>query len=68
MVASGLSGKQIAHKLAISIKTVDGRRRKIREKLNLDSVADVVRFAIKKKLVQLNDEPNTKPDPFAFPQ
>ncbi len=64
MVASGLSGKQIAHKLGISIKTVDGRRRKIREKLNLNSVADVVRFAIKKKLVQLD----TEPDPFAFPQ
>ena len=36
MVAGGLSSKQIAYQLGISVKTVDGRRRRIREKLHLN--------------------------------
>ena len=51
LVAEGYSGKEIAYKLGISIKTVDGRKRKIMEKLELHSVADLTRFAIKKGLV-----------------
>lgn len=61
MVASGLSSKQIAYELGISVKTVDGRRRRVREKLHLNGVADLVRFAIKKHMVKLdeNEETNT---------
>ncbi len=56
LVAEGLSSKEIAYKLGISIKTVDGRKRKIMEKLELHSVADMTRFAIKRGLVPLDFE------------
>jgi DNA-binding NarL/FixJ family response regulator len=67
LVAGGFSSKQIACKLGISIKTVDSRRRRIREKLNLNSVADVTKFAIRNKLVELNDTTNEKSDVFDIP-
>jgi len=54
LVAEGYSGKEIAHKLGVSIKTVDGRKRKIMEKLELHSVADMTRFAIRKGVVPLD--------------
>ncbi len=51
LVAEGCSGKEIAYKLGISIKTVDGRKRKIMEKLELHSIADLTRFAMSQGLV-----------------
>ena len=56
LVAQGQSGKQIAYELGISIKTVDGRKRKIMEKLKLHSIADMTRFAIKEDMVTLDIE------------
>lgn len=56
LVAEGCSGKEIAYKLGISIKTVDGRKRKIMEKLELHSIADLVRFAMSHGLIPLNFE------------
>ena len=51
LVAQGYSSKETAHKLGISIKTVDGRKRKVMAKLELDGIADLTRFAIKQGLI-----------------
>jgi len=46
LVGEGRNTKQIARVLHISSKTVEGNRRKIMEKLDAHSVADLVRIAI----------------------
>ncbi len=51
LVAEGYSGKEIAYKLGISIKTVDGRKRKVMKKLVLYGIADLTRYAISEGLV-----------------
>lgn len=56
LVAQGYSGKEMAYKLGISIKTVDGRKRKIMKKLVLHGIADLTRFAISHDLVPADFE------------
>ncbi len=56
LVAEGYSGKEIAYKLGISIKTVDGRKRKVMKKLVLHGIADLTRFAISHDLVPADFE------------
>ncbi len=46
LIASGLSGKAIARALGISPKTVETHRVRLMTKLNLHSVADLVRYAV----------------------
>lgn len=46
LIAAGLSGKAIARELDISPKTVDTLRGRLMTKLNLHSVADLVRYAV----------------------
>lgn len=46
MIGSGLSVKEIADKLCLSAKTVEAHREHIKEKLNLKSSAELLRFAI----------------------
>jgi DNA-binding NarL/FixJ family response regulator len=46
LIAGGLKTKKIADKLNISIKTVDVHRAKMKAKLNLQSVAELTKFAI----------------------
>ncbi len=52
LVAEGKANKQIAHILSISIKTVESHRANIMEKLDLHSVTDLVRYAIRNNLVE----------------
>ncbi len=52
LVAEGHSNKQIANVLNISIKTVETHRATILHKLDLDSTAALVRYAIRNNLVQ----------------
>ncbi len=52
LIAEGLSSKEIAKKLFISIKTVETHRTKIMEKLQVNNIAEVVRYAIKTGLIQ----------------
>ncbi len=55
LVAEGLASKQIAAKLNISVKTVDSHRHQIMERLNLHSVAELTKFAIRQGLTSLGD-------------
>jgi len=52
LVADGLTNQQIAEKLFISARTVDTHRTNIMQKLNIHDVANLVRYAIDKGLVQ----------------
>jgi len=52
LLAEGYSNKKIADELYISIKTVETHRHHIMEKLDLDSFADLVKYAIKEKLIE----------------
>ncbi|MEN8212671.1 MAG: response regulator transcription factor [Thermodesulfobacteriota bacterium] len=51
LVAEGLKSDQIADRLFISTKTVSSHRRKIMKKLNLNSIAELTRYAISEGLV-----------------
>lgn len=53
MIAEGRSTKQIALKLHISVKTVETHRRQIMSKLNIFSVAELTKYAIRKGLTGL---------------
>jgi DNA-binding NarL/FixJ family response regulator len=53
LLAIGLSNKEIADKLFISIKTVDTHRSHIMQKLHLKNSAEIVLFAIRNKLIEL---------------
>ena len=53
-IASGLSNREIADKLFISIRTVDAHRNHIMQKLNLKSTAQLVKYAIKERIIELD--------------
>ncbi len=52
LIAEGLSNQEIAQKLYISIKTVQTHRTHIMEKLDLHNRAQLVRYAIRKGLIE----------------
>jgi DNA-binding NarL/FixJ family response regulator len=52
LVAEGKTTKEIADILSISIKTVETHRAQILRKLNLDSTAALIRYAIRNKMVE----------------
>ncbi len=47
MIAEGRSTRQIANELNVSVKTVEARRKNIMDKLELYSVAELTKYAIK---------------------
>lgn len=51
LIAEGLATKEIAFRLALSVKTVETHRAQIMEKLGVDSVAALTRYAIRVGLV-----------------
>jgi len=53
LIAEGESTKEIAFKISVSIKTVETHRQQIMKKLNLHSVAELTRYAIREGLTPL---------------
>jgi len=53
LVVEGLANKEIADKLFISVRTVDSHKNNIMQKLNLKSSVELVKYAIKNKLVNI---------------
>ena len=51
LIAEGLSSKEIAAMLGVSLKTVDSHRSNLMEKLDIHKVSGLVRFAIRAGLV-----------------
>jgi len=51
-VASGLSSKAVARKLDISFRTVDVHRRNIKAKLKIETLAELVRYAVNHGLIE----------------
>ncbi|MCA9953972.1 MAG: response regulator transcription factor [Ardenticatenaceae bacterium] len=54
-IAEGLTNPEIADKLIISVKTVDRHRENIMRKLNLHSRIDLVKYALKQGLIELEE-------------
>jgi DNA-binding NarL/FixJ family response regulator len=52
LIAEGRSNKKAASALSISVKTIEAHRANIMRKLHLRSVSDLVRYAIRNKIVQ----------------
>jgi DNA-binding NarL/FixJ family response regulator len=52
LLAEGRSNKEAASTLGISVKTIEAHRANIMRKLHLRSVSDLVRYAIRNKIVQ----------------
>jgi len=52
LIAEGNSTKEVAARLGISVKTVETHRAAIMKKLGISSVAELVRYAIRNKVIQ----------------
>lgn len=52
LIAEGLSSKEIAQVLGVSLKTIDSHRSNLMEKLDIHKVSGLVRFAIRAGLVE----------------
>ncbi|MCL4489323.1 MAG: response regulator transcription factor [Chloroflexi bacterium] len=55
LVADGLSNQEIADRLTISVKTVERHRANIMGKLNLHSRTELVKYAIRKGLIDVEN-------------
>ena len=55
LIAEGLSNNEIADRLVISAKTVDRHRENIMRKLNLHNRVDLVKYALRKGLIGLEE-------------
>lgn len=53
LFAEGMSNPQIAEKLFISTRTVESHKNHVMQKLNLSSAVDLVKFAIKHRIVEI---------------
>jgi DNA-binding NarL/FixJ family response regulator len=53
LIAEGLSTKEIGHRLALSVKTIETYRLRIMERLDIHDVAGLVRYAIRRGIVAL---------------
>lgn len=56
LIAEGWSTKEIAAHLYVSIKTVETHRRQIMRKLNLHTVADLTKYAIREGLTSIESK------------
>lgn len=54
LIAEGKSTKDVADALSVSVKTVETHRRNIMEKLNLHSVAELTKYAIREGITSVD--------------
>ncbi|MFN2621630.1 MAG: response regulator [Chthoniobacterales bacterium] len=52
LLAEGRTNKEIAALLSIAYKTVDAHRTNIMKRLNMHSVAELVRYAVRERIIQ----------------
>lgn len=52
LLAEGLSNKEAASRLGVSVKTIEAHRANVMRKLRLRSVSDLVRYAIRNNIAQ----------------
>jgi len=55
LLVQGETTKQIAYRLHLSVKTVGTHRRQIMDKLNIDSIAGLTKFAIREGLASVEE-------------
>ena len=53
LMAEGFATKEVAHRLHVSVKTVETHRRQIMDKLDMHSVAELTKYAIREGLTTL---------------
>jgi DNA-binding NarL/FixJ family response regulator len=53
LLADGLSSKDIAGRLELSVKTIDVHKYNLMRKLDIHNRAELVKYAIRKKLVRI---------------
>lgn len=53
LLCDGLSFKDIADKLFISVRTVETHKKNFMEKLNLKSTADLIKYGIRNKFIEI---------------
>jgi len=51
LLAEGLSVKEIATRLGVSVKTVDVHKYNLMKKIDVHDRAELIKYAIKKKLI-----------------
>jgi DNA-binding NarL/FixJ family response regulator len=51
LVAKGMTNKEVATQLNISVRTVESHRSNIMEKLGIHSVSDLILYAVRQKLI-----------------
>jgi len=56
LVAQGLTNRQIAERLVVSVKTVETHRTNVMQKLDLHDRTDLVKYAIRRGLISLDAE------------
>jgi len=54
LLAEGCSTKEIAERLNVSVKAVETHRKQLMDKLNLHSVAELTKYAIREGLTPLD--------------
>ncbi len=55
LLAEGKSTKEIALDLSVSVKTIESHRHKVMEKLDIRSIAELTKYAIREGLTDLNN-------------
>ena len=51
LLVEGMSAKQVALQLGLSVKTVEGNRRQAMEKVDVDNLVDLTKYAIREGLI-----------------
>jgi DNA-binding NarL/FixJ family response regulator len=54
LIAEGCTNREIAHRLDISVKTVESHRTRLMNRLGIHDIAGLVRYAIRVGLIQID--------------